>query len=430
MNSRVSKGSMNVNMTLTELIKKVSTKIVMKRGLISALSTTGNIGIRIRRNLLLETLLKQRVATCGMLLSTTNVYEIRKRTLSYVESMRIKTRPYGQYRYSALNEKPVLYASIYACLIRHLYKDMDWLSEDKRGEWINYIQNYQANDGLFKDPVVENQLADSIDWWGWRHLTLHATMALTALGAVAQKRFRFLERFKNRHSVMEWLKSRNWKDNPANVSNEIQNYGALLQYARDFQGERWADDALENLFDGLDKLQDTETGLWGDRFDTPAFLSNSVQTSYHILLLYFYDQRPIRYAERIIDCCLATQNKLGGFAPFLNSSACEDIDSIDPVARLYFVTSRRKAEIRSAMNYALRWVLTNMNPDGGFVFRRFEPFIYGHEDMFSTINQSAMFPTWFRTLSLAYISKILPNSIVGRFYWNFIDCPGYQFWRK
>jgi hypothetical protein len=54
--------------------------------------------------------------------------------------------------------------------------------------------------------------------------------------------------------------------------------------------------------------------------------------------------------------------------------------------------------------------------------------LYGHENMFSGVNESALFPTWFRTLSLAYLGKVLPESNVGRFHWQFNDCPGYQFW--
>jgi hypothetical protein len=39
-----------------------------------------------------------------------------------------------------------------------------------------------------------------------------------------------------------------------------------------------------------------------------------------------------------------------------------------------------------------------------------------------------MFPTWFRTLSLAYLAQALPDSVVGRFNWRFQNSPGIQFW--
>jgi hypothetical protein len=49
--------------------------------------------------------------------------------------------------------------------------------------------------------------------------------------------------------------------------------------------------------------------------------------------------------------------------------------------------------------------------------------------MYSGPNESAMFPTWFRTLSLAHISKVLPgHAIFKDIDFPFVNCPGYQFW--
>jgi hypothetical protein len=70
-----------------------------------------------------------------------------------------------------------------------------------------------------------------------------------------------------------------------------------------------------------------------------------------------------------------------------------------------------------------------MNEDGGFVFERDKPFQYGHKLMSSKANESAMFPTWFRVLSLAYLSQVIDDPSLAKIDWNFIDCPGYQFWR-
>lgn len=65
----------------------------------------------------------------------------------------------------------------------------------------------------------------------------------------------------------------------------------------------------------------------------------------------------------------------------------------------------------------------------GFVFVRGEPLTYGHRLMSSSADESAMFPTWFRVLSLAYLSKVINAPELREIDWNFVDCPGYQFWR-
>lgn len=93
------------------------------------------------------------------------------------------------------------------------------------------------------------------------------------------------------------------------------------------------------------------------------------------------------------------------------------------------MTDYRNDEVQAVLKRVLPWILVaNMNDNGGFVFRRDELLVYGHELMSSKTEESAMFPTWFRTLSLAYLSKAFPDSCVGNFDWQFLQCPGHQFW--
>lgn len=410
-------------MALAEPTKKLVRRLVSSKQITSSVGTTGGVGIRIRRNVLMRALLNHKLSESRKSLATIDGAQLRDMVLQYVEANRIKSGPYGRFRYS-LNGSVVLYSSLYAALTKHLYSDLDTLSGTERKEWVNTIQGYQREDGLFRDPAVANEIAETADWWGWRHMTLHAVMALTALDAIAEKEFRFLSQFRDHNFIRNWIRTRDWKNDAANVSNEVQNFAALLQYARDFHDVTWAYDSMGVLYEELDRIQDEVTGLWGPQFNTPALLSNGVQTAYHLLLLYFYDKRPIRFTDKIVDSCLRTQNELGGFSPFLNSSACEDIDSIDPLMRLSHIEMNR---VRKTMQLALPWVYANMNADGGFVFRRLEPFLYGHENMFSGINVSSMFPTWFRSLSLAYISMVLKESSLSSIGWRLLKCPGYQF---
>lgn len=357
-----------------------------------------------------------------------NVNSLRTKTLSFVESMRVQGKPTGRYRYSKSQRIPVLYASAYAALTRHLYEDLHTITDGEKEEWISCINAFQCDDGLFRDPVVSNEIAETEVWWGWRHMTMHIIMALTVLGGRVSREFTFLDPLLDLDTLVAWLKSRDWGNNACNVSNEVQNVGTLLQYSRDFHDNGRAGHAVDCLLDWLEKTQNRETGSWKYPSDTTETRSLAVQTGYHLWLLFFYEKRPIRYVERIIDTALATQNKVGGFGVALNSSACEDIDSIDPLVRLSMMTDYRNDEVRAVLKRALPWILANINDDGGFVFRRGEQMVYGHELMSSKINESAMFPTWFRTLSLAYLSKALPDSYVGNFDWKFIQCPGLQFW--
>ncbi len=144
---------------------------------------------------------------------------------------------------------------------------------------------------------------------------------------------------------------------------------------------------------------------------------------------YFFDGRQLQNMEKIIEACLATQNRWGGFGVSWNSNACEDIDSIDPAVRLSLMTDYRRDEIRESLEKALIWLIVNQNDDGGWVFKRGEIMRYGHELMTARANESAMFPTWFGKLSLALLSKALPENPIIACPWRFVQCPGHQFWR-
>ncbi len=91
-------------------------------------------------------------------------------------------------------------------------------------------------------------------------------------------------------------------------------------------------------------------------------------------------------------------------------------------------TSYRRADVAAALRKAADWVLTNRTPDGGFVFLRDRAFAYGHRQLRSRAGQGAMFPTWFRLLSLAFVGVTLPDHPLARIPWRFVRCPGMQFW--
>jgi hypothetical protein len=360
--------------------------------------------------------------------------ERRTATLRFIESMRFPGGACGRYRYSAHMPEPTLYSSTYAAMTRSLYRDLDTLATGEREEWIGYLQSHQDDDGLFRDPRIFGQgwYANDPEWCGRRHLSCHVVTALTCLGAVAAKPFQDLEPFFDPAKLEKWLESRDWR-NADMVGNEVLNVGTLLQYARDFQKEPRAAAAVTRMLDWLTGHHlDERSGLWGS-FDLTkgVGLSRGVQAAYHYWLLYFYDKVPIPHREAAIAHILRTQGGKDpdGFGQGVHgsrSSACEDIDSIDPLARMLTVSPQRDA-IRAALGRAEGHVWAQQNEDGGFTWIRGEAFSYGHPLLSAPVDGSGMFPTWFRTLSLAYLGKALPASRTGAFDWRFANCPGIQF---
>jgi glycosyltransferase involved in cell wall biosynthesis len=353
------------------------------------------------------------------------LYDIRSRSLDYVTSMRLtRSGEFMGYRYSNSTTKPVLYATLSVLLLKHLYGFHD----EHIDEELELVLGFQSDDGLFRDPTIACPQAETCEWWGWRHLTLHALMTLALYDKPARKEICCLELFKDKDRFREYLSSRDWSVNVDNTSNELQNVGVMLQYARDYQNSQNAGALLGILFEVLDAHQDPITGLFGNRFETPRELSLGVQAGYHFWLLYFYDNRPIHEVERIIDNVLKTQNILGGYGAQWNCSACEDIDSIDLLVRLSRLIDYRYNDIQASLQRALPAILHNLNGDGGWVFRRHEPLTMGHPQMFNAPNESNMFYTWFRTLGLAYcLSGLCEVPPYLQYKWNFCRAPGHQF---
>jgi hypothetical protein len=364
----------------------------------------------------------------------TTIQQVRAATLRYIESMRFRNQPFGRYRYAEGMPEPTLYSSTYAAMTRGLYRDLDTLTRAERSQWIEYLQSHQDDDGLYRDPRIfgEGWYKDDPEWCGRRHLTCHVLPALTCLGAVAAKPLRMLEPFYDKAHLTAWLQARDWTKADF-VGNEVLNLGTLLQYARDFQKEPRAAAAMRLMLDRLAANHlDPASGLWGT-FDlrTSPGLSRGVMGAYHFWLLFFYDRVPIPHPARAVDSVLRTENPKGGFGWGVHgpaSSACEDIDSMDPLARLLFLADHRRDDIRAALRRAEPHVLAMQNGDGGLGWVRGTAFSYGHPLMAAAKDASGMFPTWFRTLSLAYLAQALPDSVVGRFNWHFQNSPGIQFW--
>ena len=350
---------------------------------------------------------------------------IKDLTLKYLNAMRIqKGGQFGGFRHSGSMKKPVLYATLAALLVKHLYG----IKDERNFEELQYILRFQSEDGLFRDPVIDCRLAETEDWWGWRHLTLHALMTLGLYKVPAEQEIAYVNQFSNKDRFRSFLESRDWGARVAWTSNELQNFGVMLQYARDYQGSPKAGGLLELLYESIDAHQDPTTGLFGQSFASAEDLSLGVQAGYHFWLLYFYDKRPILHIDRIVDSVLRTQNILGGYGVKWNSSACEDIDSIDPLVRLSHLTNSRYDDIQASLGRALPAILNNLNGDGGWVFRRHEALTIGHRQMFSAINESNMFYTWFRTLGLAYCLvgwDQVPAAF--KYAWRFERAPGCQF---
>ncbi len=376
----------------------------------------------------LETSLAKRIKKSNhVTIDSFNFKNFKCQIICFLKSM--QAGELYQYKYSASCSKPTLYASSYACMTFSLLGELSKLSSEEKNDWRLYFDSFQSHsDGLFYDKAIQNEVFNIADWWGARHLALHMIAAYTELGFKPRYPFLFLEKYYDHATIQKWLDQFNWNDasiGAEDLDNKIMNIGCLLQYQRDSWGDARAADSVVFLKQYLRSKLNVNSGMWGN-FDheDPHQCSRMVQFAYHLFPIFFYDGDYNFDCELIVNLVLKTRNKLNGFGVNLNSSACEDIDSIDLLIRLHeYCTPATRVKVGEVIRDAFAWVMLNQVEDGGFVFRLEENFEYGSPETSSIKNKGAMLPTWFRTLSVAYMSDYLTKARL----FTITKCPGYEF---
>jgi prenyltransferase beta subunit len=366
---------------------------------------------------------KRRVYSYGSF----DLHRFKEDVVAYVQLMRGKKN--YEYRFSASQNQPDLYSSVYAVILLGLLGELNRFSLEKKEEWADFLLLHQGKDGLFRDRKLNTPLIETCHYWGWHHLAPHMLIALEYLGVKPRHDFQKVFDLFEKQRMEEWLANRAWQENYLAVSNEIMNIGVLLQYSRDWFANEHAGELVQELKNWLiDNKRDPKTTLWGYETDRSLFdISKAVKTAYHLLPIFFFDKDEKELnMESILRFTLQSQNTSYGFSPSIASNACEDMDSIYILVVLSTHDESINHEIQQAVRNYLDWVFVNMNQDGGFVFQRIRPFQYADQSLLSSsANQSNMFGTWFRTLSIAFacVRLGLPHPF------QFSTVPGYQFYR-
>jgi len=335
-------------------------------------------------------------------------YDYKLKVMGFLQNMKCGE---FEYKYSSSCTEPNLYSSMFACMTMGLFNEINNLTQEQKDNWAKYFDSFQnEKDGLFYDSRLNNEIYYKTDWWGVRHLSSLILMAYDYLGHKPKYSFAFTEIDKN--LFYDKISKTNW-NGPIPHSNDIDNYLmnilVMLIYERDIRKNINVNKYIDEIIQFLDGLINEDTGMWG-KYNTniPNELSRMIQFYYHLFPIYLYEKKISKsFNKIIIENTLKTQNALGGFGVQLNSSACEDIDSIYLLINLKKFSPGKKIEINDSLWKVFPWILTNQNEDGGFVFRRNFAFEYGHPQMKANVNESEMFSTWFRTLSIMFIANHL-----------------------
>jgi hypothetical protein len=197
------------------------------------------------------------------------------------------------------------------------------------------------------------------------HLTCTAVPTCQQFGTPLRFPIAAVHQFCNVAYLRQWMDRRDLK-NAWFEGNNILFIGQLLVDLRDVERHAGAQAALDAWFDWLDAHVDVTTGLWGTNGHCSAL--EAVCGGYHQLLVYYYESRRLINPHGTIDTVLDLQHVDGGFNPWGNAGACEDVDSVDILLNLYKRFDYRRGDIRFALKRCLRHILSTQNPDGGFPY--------------------------------------------------------------
>jgi hypothetical protein len=137
-----------------------------------------------------------------------------------------------------------------------------------------------------------------------------------------------------------WLENRDWS-RPWYESNNAMFLLYFLSLEAAPGGRAYH--AIVEALDWFDATQDPLTGLWGTEMG--ARLLDGVAGAFHILLFYYFFDRPVPRIERLIDSTLALQNRDGLFSPFGGGGSCEDLDAVDILCNARVRTNYRRRDV-------------------------------------------------------------------------------------
>ena len=292
--------------------------------------------------------------------------DCRAGAIKYVDSLRCG-KPWLM-TVSHLAEQPIAIASATAVLLLNFLEALDDISVQTRQDWLEYLQSFQQDDGLFEDKVDMAEETQGYPYWALRgHRSRHIAWAIEALGAKLLKPIRFVQPYTDKQSIERWLDEM-WRlhiDKIWSLGNWVMDMGVLLDLQHRHFNDGSARQALHVLLDGLNERQDPVTGFWmGPKVD----LRRAMAGAMHFYPLYWACEHPLHHFCAAVEHTLSLQQPDGlfGFESGLGGSQCLDYDAMLILANGHALLPDMRDKIKADCQRVLDAIMVNHNADGSF----------------------------------------------------------------
>jgi len=290
-------------------------------------------------------------------MTSTNILRaIREPVLKWLETLRIDGSRF-RYRFSKTSGDS-LFTTCFALFILDLFKETDNLSDREKSAWADYIKRFQREeDGLFyPDPVYHPDKERAIF-----QATCFCLSALSILGEKPKYRLSVVDSWKTNESVEKYLMDRGCHLGYSGSGNKAMFQAIFLTHAYENTGDERLLEAMEDWF-AFHNGHQNRRGFWGR--GERGRLYAGLQNAFHQYVIYEYWERAYPRIETVAETVLRLQDREGYFAPTPGGDSCKDYDSIHMVLSHPGIGFQIRNKDR--LEKSVLAIMKCRNTDGGF----------------------------------------------------------------
>jgi glycosyltransferase involved in cell wall biosynthesis len=306
---------------------------------------------------------------------------------------------------------------------------LESITREERTVWIeDFTSRQNPESGLFIYPsnASSTRASATYDDFGRDHqLTYLVLKIFDALGVKTRHPLRFVDKYCNEKTTIGWLKNLDWA-NPNLTSNKLMLLLTFLINRVEQESNTSAVLIYHQILDWLDQNQESKTGLWGTRYSKSPVCPMNV--AYRLIPFYAYIHRPLNRMSRILEYTLQIKINDG---PYSGSFLYDSLTTLSIAYILTSFSSQIKSvenEVSDALTKTYSYITDSQNKDGGFSDSIPSAENTIEFDLLAPIklesNQSNLWDTWLRLLTLATISNRFPHGSLNETTWNFPLRPG------
>lgn len=292
-------------------------------------------------------------------------FNLKSQMLNWLGTLKVAEES-CRYRFSYLSDDTI-FCTCFALFILDLFKETNRFTDEERQRWTSYIQKFQNKQEGYFEPEEYYHADKERNRY---QLTCFCLSTLGILGAEPKYPLKFTEQWKTPDDVKKYLYEGGCHKGKPGSGNKAMFLAIFL--TSEYEKRKSSDlfDKINAWFDFHDKTQN-ESGFWGH--DKSSHFFHGMQNGFHQLLVYFYWQRKVNRLDRIVDKILSIQGRDGFFSPVPGGWPCYDYDAIHILVNAYKLVDYKRPEIEKDLERAFHAVLGSQNCDGGFSHSKRKP---------------------------------------------------------